>query len=73
MAFIVRMNDKSLGKAYDAVRSGDPNAEWALYTVKDNSTDLIVEATGTGGLEELCSRFSDSRCAQQFSEIIAGS
>ncbi|KAG8984718.1 hypothetical protein FRB94_004537, partial [Tulasnella sp. JGI-2019a] len=69
MSFVIRMTGKELERAYQAVRSGDPNFEWALYTVRDGSTELVVQETGAGGLDELCSRFDDSREQHAYARV----
>ena len=60
MAFQVRMSGATLTQAYNAVRDGDPDTEWALYTYESNAPNLIVQETGAGGLENLCDQFSDT-------------
>lgn len=61
MSFVVRLTGSDLVEAYNAVRDGIMGVEWALYTYKHGSSDLIVEDTGDGGLEALCSNFSPER------------
>lgn len=55
------MSGPDLKAAYNAVRDGDPATEWALYTYLNNGGDLVVQETGAGGLETLCTKFSPNR------------
>ena len=61
MSFVVRLTGPGLTEAYNAVRDGDMLTEWALYTFRDGSSDLVVQDTGDGGLEVLCTRFEQDR------------
>ncbi|RKP15392.1 hypothetical protein BJ684DRAFT_4886, partial [Piptocephalis cylindrospora] len=56
--------------AYKAVLSGDPDTDWALFTYEKASTDLKVQDTGDGGLEELCEEFSDGRIQYALARVL---
>ena len=61
MSLQVNLSSRELREAYDAVQSGDPSTEWAVFTYDKGSNDLKVQAKGAGGLEELEEEFSDGR------------
>ncbi|KAI9229440.1 MAG: hypothetical protein DHS80DRAFT_29782 [Piptocephalis tieghemiana] len=60
----------ALKKAHQAVLSGDPDTDWALFTYDKASTDLKVQDTGDGGLEELYEEFSDGRIQYAFVRVL---
>ena len=64
----LNLRSPDLATAYNAVLSGDPNANWALFSYSGN--DLKVSATGKGGLEELQEEFSDGRIQYAFARVV---
>lgn len=61
MSLQVNLSSRDLRSAYEAVQSGDPDTEWAVFTYDKGTNDLKVQSTGAGGLEELEEEFSDGR------------
>ena len=64
----LNLRSPDLAAAYNAVLSGDPNMNWALFS--DSENDLKVSATGGGGLEELQEEFSDGRIQYAFVRVV---
>lgn len=64
MSLSVNLSSRELRTAYEAVQSGDPSTDWAIFTYEKGSNDLKVQSTGSGGLDELEEEFSDGRCAK---------
>lgn len=62
MSLQVNLSSKDLSNAYQDVVSGG-QIDWAIFTYEGGTNDLKVQATGSGGLEELEEEFSDGRCA----------
>ncbi|KAG9019018.1 hypothetical protein FRB90_007190 [Tulasnella sp. 427] len=69
MSFQVRMSGPDLKAAYNAVRDGDPDTEWVIYTYLNNGGDLVVQETGAGGLQTLCPKFSPTRVQHVFARV----
>jgi hypothetical protein len=64
----LNLRSPDLAAAYKAVLSGDPNANWVLFSYSGN--DLKVSGTGSGGLEELQEEFSDGRIQYAFVRVV---
>lgn len=64
----LNLRSPDLTEAYNAVLSGDPNTNWALFSYSGN--DLKVSGTGNGGLEELEEEFSDGRIQYAFVRVV---
>lgn len=43
--------------------------DWAIFTYEKGSNDLKVQATGSGGLEELEEEFSDGKMQYAFARV----
>ncbi|KAG9019111.1 hypothetical protein FRB90_006425, partial [Tulasnella sp. 427] len=69
MSLGVNLSSLDLRVAYEAVQSGDPDTEWAVFTYDKGTNDLKVQAKGAGGLEELSEEFSDGRMQYAFVRV----
>ncbi|KAG8958213.1 hypothetical protein FRC00_002942, partial [Tulasnella sp. 408] len=69
MSLGVNLSSLDLRVAYEAVQSGDPDTEWAVFTYDKGTNDLKVQAKGAGGLEELAEEFSDGRMQYAFVRV----
>lgn len=63
MSLGVNLSSRELLTAYQAVLNGE-EANWTIFTYEKASNDLRVQASGSGGLDELSEEFSDGRCAE---------
>lgn len=61
MSLQVNLSGHDLLQAYQDVVHAR-GIDWALFAYEKGSNDLKVQATGSGGLEELEEEFSDGRC-----------
>ena len=60
MSLQVNLSNREIYNAYqDVVNAKD--IDWAIFTYEKGSNDLKVQATGSGGLEELEGEFSDGK------------
>lgn len=60
MSLQVNLSSRDIADAYqDVVNSRGIN--WAIFTYEGGANDLKVQATGSGGLEELEEEFSDGK------------
>lgn len=59
MSGALDLRSPEITSTYNAIISGDPNTNWALFGYAGNA--LKVSGTGSGGLEELQEEFSDGR------------
>lgn len=62
MSLQVNLSSKDLANAYQDVISGE-QIDWTIFTYEGGTNDLKVQASGSGGLEELEDEFSDGRYA----------
>ena len=62
MSLQVNLSNRDLLQAYQDVLNAR-GIDWALFTYEKGTNDLKVQATGSGGLDELAEEFSDGRCA----------
>ena len=60
MSLQANLSSRDLTQAYQDVVNA--RVDWAIFTYDKGSNDLKVQATGSGGLEELEEEFSDGRC-----------
>lgn len=65
MSLQVNLSGRDLLDAYQGVVNGK-NIDWAIFTYEKGTNDLKVQATGSGGLEELEEEFSDGKCVIKF-------
>lgn len=63
------MHGDELQKAYEQVLDPSSPSNWALFGYFRNSSDLCVQATGSGGLQELADEFDDSKIQYAFVRI----
>ncbi|EGO22678.1 hypothetical protein SERLADRAFT_357378, partial [Serpula lacrymans var. lacrymans S7.9] len=68
MSLQVNLSSKELGEAYQNVVAGR-GIDWAIFTYEKGSNDLKVQATGSGGLDELEEEFSDGRIQYAFARV----
>ena len=60
MSLQVNLSSREIYDTYqDVVNAKD--IDWAIFTYEKGSNDLRVQATGSGGLEELEEEFSDGK------------
>ena len=60
MSLQVNLSSREIYDAYqDVVNAKD--VDWVMLTYEKGSNDLKVQATGSGGLEELEEEFSDGK------------
>lgn len=64
----LNLRSPDLAAAYQAVLSGDPKTNWALFSYSGN--DLKVAGTGDGGLEEIEDEFSDGKIQYAFVRVV---
>jgi len=64
MSLGVNLSSKEILSAYLAVLNGE-EPDWTVFTYEKASNDLKVQASGSGGLEELSEEFSDGRYASR--------
>ncbi|RKP11151.1 hypothetical protein THASP1DRAFT_27069 [Thamnocephalis sphaerospora] len=62
-------HSQQLRTAYNAVRDGNPDVEWAVFGYDRGTNDLKVLETGVG-LDELSDEFSDGKIQYGFARII---
>jgi len=60
MSLQVNLSSPDILTAYQDVLNSR-GIDWAIFTYEKGSNDLKVQATGSGGLEELEEEFSDGR------------
>lgn len=60
MSLQVNLSSRDIAQAYQNVLNAQ-DIDWAIFTYEKGSNDLKVQATGSGGLEELEEEFSDGR------------
>uniref|UniRef100_A0A9J7Z3C4 Drebrin n=1 Tax=Cyprinus carpio carpio TaxID=630221 RepID=A0A9J7Z3C4_CYPCA len=69
MAVNLSKNRLALLTAYQDVISETSATDWALYTYEDDSNDLILSASGDGGLAEIAVTFDNSRIMYGFCSL----
>ncbi|XP_026051481.1 drebrin isoform X6 [Carassius auratus] len=69
MAVNLSKNRLPLLTAYQDVISETSATDWALYTYEDDSNDLILSASGEGGLAEIAVTFDNSRIMYGFCSL----
>ncbi|XP_061473613.1 drebrin isoform X2 [Rhineura floridana] len=62
-------NRLELLASYQEVIGEDSPTDWALYTYEDDSDNLKLAASGTGGLQELCSHFENQKVMYGFCSV----
>ncbi|KAK9448341.1 uncharacterized protein V1518DRAFT_418715 [Limtongia smithiae] len=62
---------REIESAYDSIVAGDSNKDWALfaYGAGFNNQSLTLQATGSGGLEELKEEFLDGKIQYAFARV----
>ena len=60
MLFRSNLSSRDILQAYQDVLNSR-GIDWAIFTYEKGTNDLKVQATGSGGLEELEEEFSDAR------------
>ena len=60
MSLQINLSSREISEAYQNVLNNQ-GIDWAIFTYEGRSNDLKVQATGSGGLEELEEEFSDGR------------
>lgn len=60
MSLQVNLASQDIAQAYQDVLNAQ-GIDWVIFTYEKGSNDLKVQATGSGGLEELEEEFSDGR------------
>ncbi|KAF4098317.1 hypothetical protein G5714_020347 [Onychostoma macrolepis] len=69
MAVNLSKNRLALLTAYQDVISETSATDWALYTYEDESNDLILSASGVGGLTEIAVTFDNTRIMYGFCSL----
>ncbi|XP_051961011.1 drebrin isoform X2 [Xyrauchen texanus] len=69
MAVNLSKNRLALITAYQDVINETSAADWALYTYEDDSNDLILTASGDGGLAEIAVTFDNTRIMYGFCSL----
>ncbi|XP_032996360.1 drebrin isoform X4 [Lacerta agilis] len=62
-------NRLELLASYQEVIGEDSPTDWALYTYEDDSDNLKLAASGTGGLQELSSHFENQKVMYGFCSV----
>ena len=60
MSLQVNLSSREILQAYQDVLNAR-GIDWCIFTYEKGSNDLKVQATGSGGLDELEEEFSDAR------------
>ncbi|KAI0348788.1 hypothetical protein OH77DRAFT_1371773, partial [Trametes cingulata] len=68
MSLQVNLSSRDLTQAYQDVVNAR-GIDWAIFTYDKGTNDLKVQATGSGGLEELQDEFSDGRMQYAFARV----
>ncbi|XP_053154552.1 drebrin isoform X6 [Hemicordylus capensis] len=63
------VNRLELLASYQEVIGEDSPTDWALYTYEDDSDNLKLAASGTGGLQELSSHFENQKVMYGFCSV----
>ncbi|XP_026099096.1 drebrin-like isoform X3 [Carassius auratus] len=69
MAVNLSKNRLALITAYQDVINETSATDWALYTYEDDSNDLILSASGDGGLTEIAVTFDNTRIMYGFCSL----
>ncbi|XP_065143431.1 drebrin isoform X2 [Paramisgurnus dabryanus] len=69
MAVNLSKNRLALLTAYQDVIDEATATDWALYTYEDDSNDLILSASGDGGLAEIAVNFDNTRIMYGFCSL----
>ncbi|XP_051537167.1 drebrin-like isoform X2 [Myxocyprinus asiaticus] len=69
MAVNLSKNRLALLTAYQDVINETSATDWALYTYEDDSNDLILTASGEGGLAEIAVTFDNTRIMYGFCSL----
>uniref|UniRef100_A0A9J7XHY2 Drebrin n=2 Tax=Cyprinus carpio TaxID=7962 RepID=A0A9J7XHY2_CYPCA len=69
MAVNLSKNRLALLTAYQDVINETSATDWALYTYEDDSNDLILSASGDGGLTEIAVTFDNTRIMYGFCSL----
>jgi len=64
------VSDPAITEAYEDVRSDKTETNWLLVTYESAKSDkLVLVGTGSGGLDELVSKLSDSDAAFAYARV----
>lgn len=61
MSLQINLSSTELKQAYLSVLNAQADVDWTIFTYEKGTNDLKVQATGSGGLEELGEEFMDGR------------
>ncbi|OLY80442.1 Drebrin-like protein, partial [Smittium mucronatum] len=63
-------NSSQIYSAHEKILQGDPNVSWAVFGFDKGTNDLNVEATGSGGIDELVEEFDSGKVQYAFARIL---
>lgn len=65
------VSDPKIRELYEDVRDDNTETSWVKLVYSDGKT-LVVDGSGSGGIEELNATFGDDECAYAYVRIITG-